>query len=192
MITSLIAFDKALFYFINQSLANPVFDWLMPFITEKSHWIIPILMIWLGLLILGKKRGRIAALLLLLTVATTDPVCYRVLKPTFKRIRPSRSLEDVRLLVGRGGKYGFPSNHAANITGAMLILVYFYRKYKYGFATVAMLISFSRIYVGVHYPLDVLFGMLIGALFAVMWIFFWIMMANHLAKRQNFCLALQE
>lgn len=192
MIASLIAFDKALFYFINQSLANPVFDWLMPFITEKSHWIIPILVIWLGLLILGKKRGRIAALLLLLTVATTDPVCYRVLKPTFKRIRPSRSLEDVRLLVGRGGKYGFPSNHAANITGAMLILLYFYRKYRYGFATVAVLISFSRIYVGVHYPFDVLFGMLVGALFAGMWIFLWILMANHLAKRQNFCLTLQE
>lgn len=192
MIASLSAFDKALFYFINHTLANPVFDWLMPFITEKSHWIIPILLIWLGILIFGRKRGRIAAILLLLTVATTDPVCYRVLKPTFKRIRPSRSLEDVRLLVGRGGKYGFPSNHAANITGAMLILLYFYRKYRYGFATIAVLISFSRIYVGVHYPFDVLFGMLVGALFAGMWIFLWILMANRLAKRQNFCLTLKE
>lgn len=192
MITCLIAFDKALFYFINHTLANPVFDWLMPSITEKSHWIIPILIIWLVLLVFGRKRGRIAAILLLLTVATTDPVCYRVLKPTFKRIRPSRTLEDVRLLVRRGGKYGFPSNHAANITGAMLILGYFFRKYKYGFATIAGLISFSRIYVGVHYPFDVIFGIFIGILFAVLWLFLWIILANHLAKKQNFCLTISE
>ncbi len=188
----LIQFDKKLFYFINHTLANPVFDWFMPFITHQSNWIIPILVLWLGMLVIGGKRARIAAILLLLTVATTDPVCFRILKPGFKRIRPSRSLEDVRLLVKRGGKYGFPSNHAANITGAMAILIYFFRKYKYYFATIAGLISFSRIYVGVHYPFDVFFGILIGVLFAFIWITLWIILSNHMEKKQNFCLTISE
>ena len=192
MFYCLVQFDKKLFYFINHALANPVFDWFMPFITHQSNWIIPILVLWLGMLVFGGKRARIAAILLLLTVATTDPVCFRILKPGFKRIRPSRSLEDVRLLVKRGGKYGFPSNHAANITGAMAILIYFFRKYKYYFATIAGLISFSRIYVGVHYPFDVFFGILIGVLFAFIWITLWIILSNHMEKKQNFCLTISE
>jgi len=173
-------------------MANPIFDGLMPFITNQSNWIIPILVLWLGMLIFGKKRARIAAILLLLTISTTDPVCYRILKPGFKRLRPSHSLEDVRLLVKRGGKYGFPSNHAANITGAMAILIFFFRKYKYYFAAIAGLISFSRIYVGVHYPFDVLFGTLIGTLFAFIWITLWIFLTNHLEKKQLFCLTVSE
>jgi len=190
MLHYLIQFDKTLFYFINHTLANPVFDRFMPFITNQSNWIIPILILWLGMLVLGKKKARIAAILLLLTVATTDPVCYRILKPSFKRIRPSRSLEDVRLLVKRGGKYGFPSNHAANITGAMAILIYFFRRYKTCFAILAGLISFSRIYVGVHYPADALFGIFIGILFAFIWIMLWIVVSNHLEKKQIFCLTI--
>lgn len=192
MLHYLIQFDKTLFYFINHTLANPVFDRFMPFITNQSNWIIPILILWLGMLVFGKKKARIAAILLLLTVATTDPVCYRILKPSFKRIRPSRSLEDVRLLVKRGGKYGFPSNHAANITGAMVILIYFFRRYKIHFAILAGLISLSRIYVGVHYPADVLFGIIVGTFFAVLWLLLWILLSNHLSKRQIFCLTISS
>ncbi|MBN2602096.1 MAG: phosphatase PAP2 family protein [Candidatus Marinimicrobia bacterium] len=192
MFCSLVQLDKKLFHFINQTMANPVFDGLMPFITRQSHLAIFILIVWIGLLIFGKKRARIAAILLLLTISTTDPVCYRILKPGFKRLRPSHSLEDVRLLVKRGGKYGFPSNHAANITGAMAILIYFFRKYKYYFATIAGVISFSRIYVGVHFPFDVIFGIIIGALFAFIWITLWIFLTNHLEKKQIFCLTISE
>lgn len=175
--------DIRLFYFFNQKIANGFFDWLMPIITTKQNWIIPILILWLALLIFGTKKTRIAAILLFITVGTTDPVCYRLLKPTFKRLRPSHALEDVRLLVRKGGKYGFPSNHAANITAAMAVLSYFLRKYRYAFSSVALLVSFSRIYVGVHYPLDVLFGMGIGLFFAFLWITIWLLTANRLSKR---------
>jgi membrane-associated phospholipid phosphatase len=192
MIAFLSSLDLSIFYFINQKIANPVFDWLMPVITNQWYWAVPILLIWLGMLIFGNKRTRIAGLLILLTVATTDPICAQILKPTFKRVRPSRALTDVRLLVKRGGKYGFPSNHAANVTGAMAILIFFFRRYKYAFLTTAVLVSLSRVYVGVHYPFDVLLGMTIGIFFAALWLIIWLTTANHLAKSENYLLTISK
>ncbi len=192
MIAYLSRLDLSIFYFINQKIANPFFDWLMPVITNQWYWAVPILLIWLGMLIFRNKRTRIAGLLILLTVATTDPICAQILKPAFKRVRPSRALTDVRLLVKRGGKYGFPSNHAANVTGAMAILIFFFRRYKYAFLTIALLVSLSRIYVGVHYPFDILFGMAIGIFFAALWLIIWITIANHLAKSENYLFTISK
>ncbi|MFH1212944.1 MAG: phosphatase PAP2 family protein [Candidatus Neomarinimicrobiota bacterium] len=188
----LIDFDHWLFHLINLASANPFFDWLMPLVSSKSFWLIPIL-ISLGLLFfLGKKRGKIAALLVILTIATADPVCARILKPTFKRIRPSHALSDVRLVGKKGGKYGFPSNHAANVTGAMTILFFFYRRYKYLFGSLSLVVGYSRIYLGVHYPADVIVGMLIGGLVALAWILIWQAIANHLMKKENDLLILNS
>jgi undecaprenyl-diphosphatase len=66
------------------------------------------------------------AVIILLAVSSFDLLCARVIKPSVKRFRPSHELEDARLLVGKGGKYGFPSNHAANIAAAMTLLILFY------------------------------------------------------------------
>jgi len=192
MMELLLRLDTALFYFLNVRIANPVFDWLMPIITNQWFWALPILIIWLGMLIFGNKRSRLAALLLILAVATSDPVCYRIIKPTVKRIRPSHQFQDARLLVGKGGRYSFPSNHAANIAAAMTILSFFFRRYKYWFAGIVILVSFSRIYVGVHFPLDVLAGMLLGVLFSLMWLSIWLCTANHMAKRGKYFLVLSN
>ena len=77
--------------------------------------------------------------------------------------RPSHELIDgIRLLVPRGGKYGFVSSHAANMFAAATIFGYFYSRYKKLFFSIAALVAFSRVYVGVHYPADILFGGLLG------------------------------
>ncbi len=182
--------DLKLFRLINQKLSNPVFDWFMPFISSKSFWLIPIFIGLVLLFWLGKKRGRIATLLIILTIATADPFCARVLKPTFKRLRPSHELSDVRLLGKKGGKYGFPSNHAANVAGSMLILAFFYRRYKYLCGGLALVVGYSRIYLGVHYPTDVLAGFVIGIGISVGWILIWRSLTNHLLKKRNDLLAL--
>ena len=182
--------DLKLFRLINQKLSNPVFDWFMPFISSKSFWLIPIFIGLVLLFWLGKKRGRIATLLIILTIATADPFCARVLKPTFKRLRPSHELSDVRLLGKKGGKYGFPSNHAANVAGSMLILAFFYRRYKYLCGGLALVVGYSRIYLGVHYPTDVLAGFVIGIGISVGWILIWRSLANYLLKKRNDLLAL--
>lgn len=184
--------DLWLLRLINQELSNPFFDWLMPLVSSKSFWLIPILISLVLLFWLGKKRGRIATALIILTIATADPLCARVIKPAFKRIRPSHVLNDVRLIGKKGGKYGFPSNHAANVTGAMIILIFFYRRYKYLCGSLALLVSYSRIYLGVHYPTDVLAGIFIGIGLAFTWILIWQSFANHLLKKENDLLTIKR
>jgi undecaprenyl-diphosphatase len=170
---TLLQLDTKLFYVINHTLANWLFDILMPIITNQKVWLIPLVLLCLGLVIWGKRRARLAVLIALLSVGSADLICAQLLKPLVQRPRPSHVLADVRLLVGKGGRRSFPSNHAANITAAMAVLIYFYRRYQYTFGAVALLVSFSRIYVGVHYPLDVLAGIGIGVLCSLAWIKLW-------------------
>lgn len=180
MLETFLELDTELFYFFNATIANDFFDVLMPVITNKKTWIVPLIALGLGMLIKGSKKARIAVIIALLAVAQADLLCYRILKPLVGRPRPSRALEDARVLGRRGGRHGFPSNHAANITAAMTVFAYFYRRFLYGFLSIAVLISFSRIYVGVHYPLDVIAGMMIGALISFLCIALW----NVMDKRQ--------
>ena len=165
--------DTQLFYFFNRTIANDGFDMLMPFVTNKRNWILPLALALIGMLVFGSKQSRIAVLLIVLSVGTADMLCYRVLKPGFNRTRPSHALADARVLTKKGGRRSFPSNHAANITAGMVMLAFFFPAYRYGWYYLAGLVSFSRIYVGVHYPLDVLGGILVGILTSCLWIRIW-------------------
>jgi undecaprenyl-diphosphatase len=72
-------------------------------------------------------------------------------------------LEDVRLVMGMKNTLSFPSAHAANIFGAATVLSMFYRRWAAAFFAVAVCVGYSRIYVGFHYPSDVLGGAVLGA-----------------------------
>jgi undecaprenyl-diphosphatase len=164
----LLNLDKILFYFANHSLVNTLFDYLIPFITDLNNWRIPIIIIWLILIFKGGKKGRVAAILLIFTITFCDQISASVLKPLVGRIRPCHSLNDVRLLVGCGGEYCFPSSHATNIAGFATIFSIFYRRQIILFWSIALITGFSRLYVGVHYPADVIYGFLLGSALAVM------------------------
>ena len=163
MIDIVINVDKKIFTFFNSSIANPVFDIFFPIITNQDIWIIPILLGIIILSIKGGTKGRIASIVLIIGVILADYSSAQIIKPYFQRLRPSHDiLDQIRLLVPKGGRYGFVSSHAANMYVSATILGYFYSKQKRLFFTIASLVAFSRVYVGVHYPADIVFGGFLG------------------------------
>jgi undecaprenyl-diphosphatase len=158
--------DTALFYWINVQLANPVMDKVMVAITLKQNWIIPGAIIALWLMFAQGKKGRILVVLLFLSILFADQISSSLLKPAIGRLRPCKTLEHIRLLVHCGSIYGFPSSHASNIAAALGIFAMFYRKAMIPCMLVIFLVGLSRIVVGVHYPVDVLGGWMLGGIIA--------------------------
>lgn len=159
--------DTHLFQYFNSFLTCKFLDWFMPIITNAKLWLPFILIAWLGLIIFGSKKHRILALLLLVCTGLTDLICARIIKNTVKRVRPC-AVENVkgfkcRLLIGRKSSKSFPSNHAANNAAfATVIWMYCGPKLGFIFAIIAFLVGYSRVYIGVHYPFDVLGGWFFG------------------------------
>ncbi len=175
MIDYLNKLDHQLFHFLNDTISNPILDWFMPIITNQDYWAVPIMLLWLYLIIRGGKRGRIAAVILLVFVGLTDIIAAQVIKPMVGRLRPSREMPElINLLVGRGGKYGFVSNHAANMFAAATILGYFYQRWRGLLLGLAATVAFSRVYVGVHFPGDVICGAVFGYVMAWTGLTIWV------------------
>ena len=171
MLTTLINFDHQVFMFLNGQLTNGFFDWFMPFITDAKTWMPFVLLAWFLMICKGGKRLRVLALALLLSVGFTDVFCARVVKKTVGRTRPCSLAETdtfkCRLLLPCKTSKSFPSNHSAN-TAAFATVAFMVCGFNAGLplAVLAFLVGYSRIYVGVHFPLDVLAGWIIGALLA--------------------------
>ena len=159
---------------IHQNFSNTSFDIFMPFITNKNNWTLPIFSLILILGFLSGKRGKIALVLLIVSLSLTDLICAQILKPYFERLRPSHiNLDQLNLLVSKGGKWSMPSNHAANMFSLAIILSNFYSRYKTFLILLAIIISFSRVYVGVHFPGDVIVGGIIGYLISSSCLILW-------------------
>ena len=157
--------DTAVFRFLNASLSNPVFDRVMPFLTDLNKQrivlvIVATLLLWM--IIRGNRSVRLAAILLIVTIIISDQLNSSVIKFWLLRQRPCRILQNVHLLVSCGSGYSFPSSHAVNNFAGALILAFFLPRAKWWFFGYAAIIAFSRVYVGVHYPFDVIGGGVIG------------------------------
>ena len=160
----LMQLDVAILKFCNVTIANPFFDTIMPIITKVKYWM-PVYVIAIGLLLaIGKRKGRTLAILLLIGIAISDCVSSRILKNMFDRPRPFKTIESVRLITNKPGGMSFPSSHAFNNFCAATIIALFYRKRAWIFLSLAALMGFTRLYLGVHYPSDVLAGTILGAL----------------------------
>lgn len=162
MIDFLYQIDVAVFRFLNGTVANPFFDRLMPVVTEGDNWRIPILLIVLAFVIFGGKKGRITILLLIFTITLSDQISSFVVKPLFSRMRPCFVLENVRLLIDQSRSPSFTSSHAANLAAVAVIFSWRYRRQMWIPIALTLFISYSRIYVGVHYPSDILGGWIVG------------------------------
>ena len=166
MLETLNAIDVQLFLFFNVTIANPFFDIFMPFITDKWTWVPVWIVTIIGLVWKGGKKGRWAVILAILSVSSADLVSHRVLKKSIQRIRPCNAIEQTHLTVKRTRSYSMPSNHAANFFALATVFSFFYRRYWLLFYSLALLVAFSRVSVGVHYPFDALAGAIVGSMLA--------------------------
>jgi undecaprenyl-diphosphatase len=173
MIDYLLEIDREIFLYLN-GLHAPWLDPVMLFISEKLVWI-P-LYIYLVYLIFKdySKAGWLALIGITLTITLADQVASTLMKPFFARLRPSHepSLQSlVHIVDGYKGKsFGFASSHAANTFGIATFLFLLLGKKRKWIALLffwAAVVTYSRIYLGVHYPGDILVGGLIGMIAAV-------------------------
>lgn len=173
----MVGWDQALFHLINGAWTTPVLDWLMPTLSRAGNSGA----VWLALLgviaVFGKRTGRTVALAGLFALVLGHGASD-ALKELTVRPRPLASLLDVRLLVPEPSSYAFPSGHATSAfsaaTGVMLSARRSLKRVPlsgWGMLVLAAAISYSRVYVGVHYPTDVLAGAGLGI--ACGWIGTW-------------------
>jgi 4-amino-4-deoxy-L-arabinose transferase-like glycosyltransferase/membrane-associated phospholipid phosphatase len=158
--------DAALFRFINQSLSNPFFDWLMPVLSGNKLFVPAV--IGAAALLIWKQRtkGALCVAFILLAVALGDPLIINSIKHAVGRPRPFATLPETITLVGRTASFSLPSAHAANMAAAAMVAFLFFRRSWRFMVPLAAAVAFSRVYNGVHYVSDVLLGATIGAGYA--------------------------
>lgn len=169
MINELQQFDTDLFLKIHRGLSNGFFDWLMPILRNRFIWSPLYLFIIIYCIKQYKKTGYYIIGMLLATFAMGDLIASRLIKPFVGRIRPCNTAalaNDIIHRVPCGSGYSFPSAHATNhFAIAVFLICVFYHKWK-PILPLGLLwagsISFAQIYVGVHYPIDTLFGAFLG------------------------------
>lgn len=175
LIAQLDAADAQLLLWLN-SPHTPMLDQLMWIASDKWVWIpFYILLAYIIVRHAGWRRGTLCLVFIGLAVAATDQTCAAILRPMVHRLRPSTPDNPLSCMVHivngyRGGQYGFPSCHAANsFLLAISVSLYLRRRLVWIFMLAwAALVSYSRIYLGVHYPGDILCGMAVGMTYGVL------------------------
>jgi membrane-associated phospholipid phosphatase len=170
LLTQLIVKDHALFSNINGKWTNPFFDSLMPWVRHSNNWI-PLYVVLLSFLIYKWGKNSWKWLVLVgVNVTLTDQISSHLFKPYFHRLRPCADpelMQQTRLLLDHcSGGFSFTSSHAANHFGIAVFLVVtlqpLLKNYRYLFLIWAAIIAYAQVYVGVHFPLDIFVGAIIG------------------------------
>ena len=160
--------DAGLFHWINPTLSSSFLDVLMTF-ASGNRFFVPVVLLAAAMLIWkGGARGRVCVLMLVVVIALGDSFVCNTLKQLIHRPRPFHVIADVHVPdgIGRTDSGSMPSSHAANWFAATMVLLIYYRRSLWFMLPLALIVSFSRIYNGVHYPSDVLAGAILGAGYA--------------------------
>lgn len=179
VLLSLIELDQSLFYLLNSEWTNSFFDWLLPVWRNMYFWLPVYFFIILFAIFNYGSKGYWFIVFLIITVGTSDIVSSHIVKKTIKRVRPCNDTElaQVRTLIRCGSGYSFTSSHATN----HFALSYFlfatlgigYKKWRGWLMAWAASVSYAQVYVGVHYPIDIISGMILGILIAKIFVWFY-------------------
>ena len=164
MIDFLFQIDQSIFIIINNYLSNSFFDMLMPLFHHTKTFLPLLIFPWILTLIYDKKNRWKLAILIPIGVILVDQTGV-LIKETISRPRPFVSLDPNiinHLVSPRGPNMSFPSNHAANTALLATIFSSTYSRFSAIFWSLSIIVMFSRIYIGVHYPADVLCGFILG------------------------------
>ena len=171
MIEALLEWDREMLVFLNMSGKHTVFlDFFMWMVSQVLIWAPAFLAFFYIVVKDKKKEGLLIMGVTILLFILCDQISASILKPSIERLRPGKDplVMDLLQYVNnyRAGTYGFPSSHAANSFGFALFssLLLRYKWYTVFAFLWAVLCSYSRMYLGVHFPLDILSGMLLGLL----------------------------
>lgn len=175
--TNIVAWDKQAILQVN-TLHNPVLDRFFWLLSDTMVWL-PVALLLLYVLVRNKKVESLFILLVMaLMFVLTDFAVSEWVKPLVARPRPTRDMMLIPLLETvfdyHGGSYGFPSNHASNVFAVAMFTTLLLRDRWYGWSIFlwAALVSFSRVYLAVHYPTDVFCGAAYGVLIG--WLAWWL------------------
>jgi undecaprenyl-diphosphatase len=167
MLDVLLGWDERIFRLLNGKWFDPALDRLLPFVTGAGNSILPFVVAAIIIVWVGRMRGLRFLILAVVSVVVADAIGTHLFKYSFLRARPCIGLADVRLLVGCTNLPSFPSNHAVNASVLATLTTLYMPRLWLPATALALLVGYTRVYVGVHYPLDVLAGSVLGIVVAL-------------------------